>query len=93
MAFHAYILRCQDGSYYVGHTDDLEKRLSEHRNGGVTVYTRKRQPVSLVWSDYFQTRDEALAAERQINGWSRAKKEALIKGNWERLQRLARNLY
>jgi predicted GIY-YIG superfamily endonuclease len=92
MAFHAYILRCSDGSYYVGHTEDLEKRLSEHKNGGVSVYTRKRRPVTLVFSDYFGTREEALEAERKIKGWSRAKKEALIKGNWGRLQRLARNL-
>ncbi len=90
MAFSAYILRCADGSYYVGHTDDLEKRMSDHTAGAVSVYTRKRRPIELVFSEQFTTRAEALAAEHQIKGWSRAKKEALIKGNWARLQRLAR---
>ncbi len=93
MSFHLYILRCSDASYYIGHTDDLERRVGEHEHGGVTVYTRKRRPLKFVFSQEFPTREEALARERQIKGWSRAKKEALIKGNWERLQRLTRNLY
>lgn len=92
MSFHVYMLRCGDGSYYVGHTDDLEKRVSDHERGDVTVYTRKRRPVVLVFSADFYTRQEALEHERQIKGWSRAKKEALINGNWHRLERLARNL-
>jgi len=93
VSFYVYILRCSDGSYYVGHTDNLEERMAEHDRGGVTVYTRKRRPLVLVFSADFQTRQEALERERQIKGWSRAKKEALINGNWERLGRLARNLY
>jgi len=91
--FWMYILRCRDASYYVGHTDDLEKRVSDHKAGGISVYTRKRRQVELVFCDSFPTREEALARERQVKGWSRAKKEALINGNWERLSRLARNLY
>ena len=92
MSFCVYILRCADGSYYVGHTDDLEKRVAEHERGSITVYTRKRRPLLLVLSAEFYTREEAKERERHIKGWSRAKKEALINGNWERLQRLARNL-
>jgi predicted GIY-YIG superfamily endonuclease len=91
--FWLYILRCCDGSYYIGHTDDLEKRIRDHLSGGISVYTRKRRPLQLVFSESFSTRAEALARERQVKGWSRAKKEALINGNWERLGRLARNLY
>jgi tRNA/rRNA methyltransferase len=93
MSFHVYILRCSDGSYYVGHTDDIDKRLAEHRLGLASVYTRKRRPVTQVFAEEFATRYDSLAAERQIKGWSRAKKEALIKGNWTRLRALARNLY
>lgn len=92
MTFWTYILRCADASYYVGHTDDLEQRLSDHERGGISVYTRKRRPVTLVWCDTFESRIEALAAERQIKGWSRAKKEALIKGNWTRLRTLAKHM-
>ena len=90
MAFYVYILRCADGSYYVGHTDDLEKRVSEHRAGFIPGYTHTRRPVALVFAAQFPSREQALQRERQIKGWSRAKKEALIKGNWERLRRLTR---
>ena len=89
MSFWVYILQCSDGSYYVGHTDDLEKRFGEHRDGLVPGYTHTRRPVSLVYSQEFVTREEALAAERQIKGWSRAKKAALIRGDWKEIQRLA----
>jgi len=88
MSFYVYILRCADGSYYVGHTDDLEDRISAHQRGEVPGYTHTRRPVRLMFADEFATRQEALERERQIKGWSRAKKEALIAGNWHRLQRL-----
>ena len=88
--FFAYILRCADGSYYVGHTDDLELRLRQHRDGTLGGYTSTRLPVELVWSADFYGRDEALEAERKIKGWSRAKKEALIRGDWSAIERLAR---
>ena len=82
MAFYVYILRCADRSYYTGHTDDLEKRFAQHRDGAITsCYTYKRRPVQLVFSQSFGSREEALAAEQQIKGWSRAKKEAMIKGD------------
>lgn len=90
MAFYAYLLRCNDGSYYAGHTDDLELRMAQHRSGTFGGYTARRLPITLVWSDSFQTRDDAFAAERQLKGWSRAKKEALIASDWERISRLAR---
>ena len=91
MSFVVYLLRCADGSYYVGQTDDLPRRLAEHEAGEGSSWTTKRLPVELVWSESFGTRDEALAAERQIKGWRRAKKEALVRGDWEAISELARN--
>lgn len=90
MSFWIYILRCADGSYYVGHTDHLEKRIAEHNSGTIPGYTVRKRPVTLVFSDEFPTRAEALERERQIKGWSRAKKEALIRSDWAELSRLAR---
>jgi len=89
MAFWVYILRCSDGSYYTGHTDNLEKRVAEHQDGEIQCYTLTRRPVELVFEEVFSTREEALAAERQIKGWSRKKKEAMIRGDWKEVQRLA----
>ena len=91
MAFFAYLLRCHDGSYYAGHTDNLELRMAQHTTGALGGYTARRLPVTLLWSDSFQTRDDAFAAERKLKGWSRAKKEALIDGDWERISELARS--
>src|SRR6478735_9131573 len=78
MAFWAYFLLCNDGSYYTGHTDNLDLRIGQHQTGAFEGYTSKRRPVTLVWSQDFPSRLEALDAERRIKGWSRAKKEALI---------------
>ena len=69
--FWAYILRCADGSYYTGHTDDIERRVGEHQTGICDGYTRDRRPVELAWSQECVTREEALAAEIQIKGWGR----------------------
>ena len=91
MSFFVYILRCVDYSYYVGHTDDLERRITQHDAGEIRGYTEGRRPLRLVFVQEFPTREEALAAERQLKGWSRAKKEALILKNWERLRLLARS--
>ena len=88
--FHAYMLRCADGSYYVGHTDDLDAQLIAHARGRVSSYTATRRPLQLVWSEPFEARDDAFARARQLKGWSRAKKEALIAGDFERLRMLAR---
>ncbi len=91
MAFYAYLLRCNDGTYYAGHTDDLDYRLAQHQSGALGGYTAKRLPVNLVWCDMFIERDQAFWVERKLKGWSRAKKEALIAGDWELIQALARN--
>ena len=85
MPFWTYILRCADGSYYTGHTDDLETRLAHHRHGTYKGYTHDRRPVELVWGEEFPTRAEALASELKIKHWSRAKKEALIARDWDKL--------
>ena len=90
MAFWKYILLCADGKYYVGHSENLEQRIAQHQSGLCGGYTLHRRPVELVWSEHFQTRYEALSAERQIKGWSRAKKTALIAGDWELVSRLSR---
>jgi predicted GIY-YIG superfamily endonuclease len=88
--FYVYMLRCADESFYVGHTDELERRLAEHGDGLIPGYTSTRRPVELVWSAEMTTRDEALVVERQLKGWTRAKKEALVRGDWTGLNRLAR---
>lgn len=89
MSFFAYILKCADNSYYTGHTDSLEYRIAQHQSGECGGYCSTRLPVMLLWSETFPTRLEALEAERRIKGWSRAKKEALVAGNWATIQRLA----
>ena len=80
-----YMLRCADGSYYVGtsRSDDLETRISQHDQGLFGGYTAKRRPVELVYSAHFERITDAIAYERQVKGWSRAKKEALIKGDFD----------
>ncbi|TVV72516.1 TrmJ/YjtD family RNA methyltransferase [Sphingomonas solaris] len=92
MSFHTYMLQCADGSYYVGHTDDLETRLAQHQAGEAPGYTHNRRPVTLVWSEDFSDREQAFAVEKQLKGWSRAKKEALIEGDWETVRSLARRV-
>jgi len=87
--YWVYILKCSDGSYYTGSTSDIEKRISEHNNGVLKGYTSKRRPVELVFSEYFEDVYNAISAERQIKGWKRAKKEALIKGDFKLLHKLA----
>jgi len=91
MAFWAYLLRCGDGSFYAGHCDNLEARIGAHQGGRGSDYTARRQPVSVAWAQDFPTRLEALEAERRIKGWSRAKKEALIAGDWDRISQLAKS--
>jgi putative endonuclease len=93
MGAFVYMLRCADASYYVGVAtgDDLTKRVTEHQIGAYPgSYTYSRRPVELVWSDHFDRITDAIAAERQVKGWSRAKKEALIQGRWELIQQLAK---
>ena len=88
---HVYLLRCADGSYYVGSARrGLERRLSEHNSGAFGDYTSKRLPVELVWAEHFPDITDAIAVERQPKGWSRAKKEALIKGDYTAIKALAK---
>jgi predicted GIY-YIG superfamily endonuclease len=91
MAFWVYILKCADGSYYTGHTDDLDKRMAEHQAGEYCTYTREKRPVTLAFAQECSTRIEALESERQIKGWSRGKKEAMIRGDWNEVSRLAKS--
>ena len=92
MTFWVYILKCSDCSYYTGHTDNLEKRVAQHQTKSYpTCYTATRLPVELVYTQAFETREEALASERQIKGWSRKKKEAMMRGDWNEVSRLAQN--
>ena len=91
MSFWAYMLHCNAGRFYVGHTDDLERRLGQHETGAIPGFTRNYLPAKLVWSAEFPTREEAKAAEKQIKGWSRAKKLALIRSDWEEISRLAKS--
>jgi putative endonuclease len=88
-----YILRCADGSYYVGSTRDLERRLAQHEAGEGAVYTRRRRPVELVWAHEFQLVDDAFALEKRVQNWSRAKREALIEGRFTDLPGLSRSAY
>ncbi|HEY1720223.1 MAG TPA: GIY-YIG nuclease family protein [Magnetospirillaceae bacterium] len=90
MAF-VYILKCADGSYYVGSTrTTLELCVAEHNSSKFGGYSALRLPVSLAWSEEFPMITDAIAAERQIKGWSRAKKAALIAGEFDRLRGLAK---
>ena len=91
MGFWLYVLRCSDGSYYIGQTDDLEKRIGQHQAGQSGGYTKSRRPVEVVFVECFERRDEALERERQLKGWSRTKKEALVAGDWNEVSRLARS--
>ena len=90
MKFWAYMLHCRGGVFYTGHTDDLERRIGTHQSGLIGGFTRRYLPVTLVWSQEFTTRLEALEAERRMKGWSRAKKLALIRGDWTSISVLAK---
>jgi len=91
MSAYLYILRCADGSYYVGTTrGGLEKRLAEHEAGAFDGYTARRRPVILVFHQHFERIEDAVAAERQVKGWRREKKEALIQGDFASLRGLSR---
>jgi predicted GIY-YIG superfamily endonuclease len=90
MSFWVYILECSDGSYYVGHTDNMEVRVAQHQTGTFGGYTYFRRPIKVVFSEMLPTRDEAFAAERRIKGWTRAKKEALIARDWNLVSQLGK---
>jgi putative endonuclease len=89
MKGYMYILECRDRSYYVGSTNNLERRLAEHMSGFGANHTKKRLPVRLIYYEEYQRIDEAFYREKQVQGWSRKKKEALIKGQTDLLPKLA----
>ncbi|HXZ01022.1 MAG TPA: GIY-YIG nuclease family protein [Stellaceae bacterium] len=90
MSAYLYILRCADSSYYVGTTRaSLEERLAQHNAGTFDGYTARRRPVILVFQEHFDRITDAIAAERQVKGWRRDKKEALIRGDYDALRRLS----
>ncbi|MGQ0694359.1 MAG: GIY-YIG nuclease family protein [Nitrospiraceae bacterium] len=84
------MIRCADGTIYVGHTENPETREKEHNTGRGARYTAIRRPVSLVYTEAFQSVDAAVRRERQLKRWSLAKKEALITGNLERVKQLSK---
>jgi putative endonuclease len=92
MGFWVYILECADRSYYTGQTDNLEQRLYEHEQNIVKCYTSKRLPIRLAYCCEFETREDALARERQIKRWSRKKKQALISEDWPNLIKYSKSL-
>jgi len=83
MGGYTYILECADGTYYVGSTADLERRLQEHADGEGSAYTACRLPLTLVWCDQFSRIDEAFRLEKRLQGWSHAKRKAFIEGGMD----------
>ena len=91
MPYSVYILKCSDGSYYTGSTKDLDGRVQEHQTGEHSdAYTYKRRPVELVWSEITESYSDAFQWEHRIKGWSRAKKEALIRGDIEGIHEIVK---
>jgi putative endonuclease len=91
MSAHVYIVKCADGSFYTGTTRaGLEQRMAEHNAGKFDGYTSSRRPVELVFAEEFSQVSDAIAMERRIKGWSRAKKQALIDGDFDRLKALSK---
>jgi predicted GIY-YIG superfamily endonuclease len=90
LAWFVYILRCSDGSYYVGHTEDVPARVQRHQNGRGAAWTAARRPVSLAFEEEHPSEAAAVARERQIKRWSRQKKDSLIAGKLTTLKALSR---
>jgi len=90
--YYVYIVKCSDNSYYTGFTNDLERRINEHNDGlNPESYTYTRKPVELVFYYEFNDVTQAISFEKQIKGWSRKKKEAIINDNWDLLPMLSKN--
>jgi len=85
-----YILKCSDGTFYVGSTRNLDQRLWLHDMGEGAEYTKRRRPLKLVYCEEYPRVDEAFAREKQVQGWSRAKRQALIDGRFDELQGLSK---
>ncbi|MGH8396719.1 MAG: GIY-YIG nuclease family protein [Gammaproteobacteria bacterium] len=90
MAFTLYILECVDGSLYIGHTDNLDRRLAQHHLGLGCTYTATRRPLRLIHAEVFESRYTALTVERKLKDWSRAKKLAYMAGDWGTVGKLAK---
>jgi putative endonuclease len=92
MGAFVYMLRCSDDSFYVGSAtgDDLNQQIAQHQTGAFPGYTYTRRPIELVWSEHFDRIVDAIAVERKLKGWSRAKKQALIRGDWSQVRRLSK---
>jgi putative endonuclease len=89
--YWTYILKCSDGSFYIGMTNDIDQRILQHNSGvNSDCYTFKKRPVELVYQAMFQNPNEAIAFEKKLKGWSRAKKIALINGEFEKLAGLSK---
>ena len=88
---YMYILLCNDDSYYTGSTLNLEKRLWEHQNGLGANYTKNRLPIKLIYSEEYERVDDAFTREKQVQGWGREKKGALIKEKFDILPELSIN--
>ncbi|KRT16500.1 excinuclease ABC subunit C [Pedobacter ginsenosidimutans] len=88
--YTVYILKCADNSYYTGVTNDIDRRLYEHENAiNVNCYTAERRPLALVFCEHFEDINDAISFEKQVKGWSRKKKEAIINDNWDKLKALS----
>jgi putative endonuclease len=91
-SYFVYILKCSDDSYYTGFTNNLERRMQEHLSGrNKDCYTFDKKPLKLVWFETFNDMLNAIAVEKQIKGWTRRKKEALIKEDWDKLVLYSKN--
>jgi putative endonuclease len=89
--YHVYILLCSDGMYYTGVTNNLDERFRQHQEGiNPKAFTYKRRPVKLVFYEVFGDVNQAIAFEKQVKGWRREKKEAIINGNWDKLHELTK---
>lgn len=91
--FYTYILKCSDGSYYTGHTDNIYARMEAHNKGALKGYTSKRLPVELVWFYIAETRPQAYAIEQRVKKWSRFKKDALIKKDKALLKEFSKKIF
>jgi putative endonuclease len=89
--YYVYLLKCSDRSFYTGITNNIARRLAEHESGiNPGCYTYSRRPVELVYSEYFTDPTQAIAFEKKVKGWTRAKKEALINNDWDKIRFLAK---
>lgn len=91
-SYYVYVIECKDGSYYIGITNDIDRRLLEHNTGLDTrCYTYERRPVELKYLEHYIDVNQAISREKQLKGWSRKKKQALFREDWNELKRLSKS--